>query len=73
MDHHPHDEKWISEQMSLIKPEWRPKAKKLYIEKFIFTFNQNDGKINQVNLSRRSANTLLLDIVSKCKNKQRLK
>lgn len=69
MDHHPHDEKFIIEQLNLIKPSWRDKAKRLYKEKFIFTFKESADKVNQENQARVAANTLLREIVEKCNKK----
>ncbi len=61
MDHHPHDEQWIKEQMQLIRPKWRARASELYREKFtrVYVIDRDES------LARREANTLLRSLVEK--------
>lgn len=61
MDHHPHDEQWIKEQMQLIRPKWRARASELYKDKFksVYAIDKDES------LARREANTLLRSLVEK--------
>jgi len=61
MDHHPHDEQWIKEQMQRIRPKWRARASELYKEKFINVYAIDKDE----SLARIEANTLLRSLVDK--------
>lgn len=62
---HPHDTKWISEQLALLPAPMREKITGKYSALYELTLHENSGKIDAEGLARRLANTRLRECVDR--------
>ena len=65
MEYHPHDKKWIAQQLNLLPKEKREPTFNSYAAVFAETYAANEGKISQVNAARLEANNRLRKYVEK--------
>lgn len=62
---HPHDTKWISEQLALLPAPMRDKIASKYSTLYESILHENAGKIEAEGLARREANTRLRECVDR--------
>ena len=62
---HPHDEKWIAEQLALLPAPMRYKIMDRYSEAYQAVLLQHEGEIAAEGLARRAANTRLRECVDR--------
>ena len=62
---HPHDEKWVAEQLLLLPDPMRSNVMDKYEAVYASVIAQNEGKIESEGLARREANTRLRECVAK--------
>lgn len=65
MEYHPHDKKWIAQQLNRLPLEKREPTFNSYTAVFAETYAANKGKISQVNAARLEANSRLRKYVEK--------
>lgn len=62
---HPHDESWIAEQIELLPHSMRETVLKKYSKCYFDTAELNKGKIEELSVARREANSRLRILVGK--------
>lgn len=62
---HPHDSKWVQEQLALLPSQMRDKVLEKYEAVYSHVASENAGKIAAEGLARREANTRLRECVDK--------
>ena len=62
---HPHDHKWVQEQLALLPSQMRDQVLKKYEAVYLQVVSDNAGKIAAEGLARREANTRLKECVDK--------
>ena len=60
---HPHDSKWVSEQIAQLPPQMREKTRARYSAVYAQVLTENVGNIAAEGLARRHANTRLMEFV----------
>ncbi len=63
--HHPHDRKWITEQLARLPPLYRERAAQQYSKVFAEVFHATELRHKKHNKARREANTRLREYVSR--------
>lgn len=62
---HPHDEKWIAEQLALLPAPMRENIKAKYSHCYESKIAENAGKVASEGIARREANTRLRGAVDR--------
>jgi len=62
---HPHDAKWISEQLELLPDSMRAKVRDKYQAVYADVIARNEGSVRAEGFARREANTRLLECVER--------
>jgi hypothetical protein len=65
MEPHPHDHKWIKEQLSQLAPAYHQQAQVGYIKVFSEAFESEPVEHKKMNAARFAANTRLRNFVDK--------
>ena len=65
MNCHPHDEKWIQEQLLLLPYSMREKISKKYSDTYLLILNERKGEIAAESIARRLSNVRLRECIDR--------